>query len=86
MTEEDRQLYLRFVNGQGKLPSDLSKVRCKHTLRGRGGGDGTLPEAHTCYNQIDIPEYSDKEIFRKNLLIAIRFCGEVDGDRRMSEY
>jgi hypothetical protein len=27
MSEEDRQLYLRFVNGQGKLPTDLSKLR-----------------------------------------------------------
>jgi E3 ubiquitin-protein ligase HUWE1 len=86
MSEEDRQLYLRFVNGQAKLPSDLSKLNYKHTLRGRGGGDGALPEAHTCYNQIDIPEYTSKEIFRKMLLIAIRFCGEVDGDRTMTSY
>merc|ERR1719273_2967147 len=32
MTEEDRQLYLRFVNGQAKLPTDLSKLRYQHKL------------------------------------------------------
>lgn len=56
MTEEDRQLYLRFVNGQSKLPSDMKSLAYKHTLRGQGSaGDGSLPEAHTCYNQLDCP-------------------------------
>lgn len=84
MAEEDRQLYLRFINGQAKLPTDMSKLRYKHALRSKGGGDTTLPEAHTCYFQIDIPEYSTKEIFRKLLLVAVRFCGEVDGDSRVT--
>lgn len=86
MSEEDRQLYLRFVNGQAKLPTDLSKLRYKHKLQGLGGGDRRLPEAHTCYFKIDIPEYSSKEVFKRRLLVAIRFCGEVDGDSRMTSY
>ena len=49
MSEEDRQLYLRFINGQSKLPTDMSKLRYQHELRGKSGGDNTLPEAHTCY-------------------------------------
>jgi hypothetical protein len=81
MTEEDRQLYLRFVNGQAKLPSDLNSLSYKHELRGKGGsGDGSLPEAHTCYNQLDCPEYSSKEIMRMRITTAIRWCGEVDND------
>lgn len=49
MSEEDRQLYLRFVNGQSKLSTDMGKLRYKHELRNRSGGDTALPEAHTCY-------------------------------------
>jgi len=32
MAEEDRQLYLRFVNGQGKLPINLASLDYQHTL------------------------------------------------------
>lgn len=42
--------------------------------------DTRLPQAHTCYFKLDVPEYTKKEFFRKALLIAIRFCGEVDDD------
>lgn len=86
MAEEDRQLYLRFVNGQAKLSTEMKDLRYKHELRSRSGGDKALPEAHTCYFQIDIPEYTKKEIFRKRLLTAIRWCGEVDNDSRNREY
>lgn len=35
---------------------------------------------HTCFNSIDIPQYSSKEILEKRLLTAIQMCGEIDGD------
>jgi hypothetical protein len=86
MSEEDRQLYLRFVNGQAKLGTNMKDLRYQHELKNRHGGNAALPEAHTCYFQIDIPEYTEKEIFRSKLLTAIRFCGEVDNDNRNSDY
>lgn len=30
--------------------------------------------------EIDLHKYSSKEIMRRNLLLAIRTCGEIDGD------
>ena len=33
--------------------------------------NGVLPIAHTCFNQLDIPEYTDKNIFKSKLLYAI---------------
>jgi len=30
-----------------------------------------LPEAHTCFNQLILPEYQNKEILKKKLIIAI---------------
>lgn len=30
-----------------------------------------LPEAHTCFNQLILPEYPSKESLKKKLIIAI---------------
>lgn len=30
-----------------------------------------LPEAHTCFNQLILPEYPNKEVLKKKLIIAI---------------
>ena len=32
---------------------------------------GRLPAAHTCFNQLDLPEYESYEVLREQLLIAI---------------
>ena len=49
MEEDDKKLYLKFVNGRSKMPSDMSQVRYKHTICYQGGGDNKLPQAHVCY-------------------------------------
>jgi len=36
MDHEDRELYLTFVNGRSKLPTDLSKQERIHTLQTSG--------------------------------------------------
>ena len=64
MEEEDKQLYLRFVNGRSKMPTDMSQIRYKHLISHLGGGDNQLPRAHVCYFQIDLPNYSTKEILK----------------------
>lgn len=33
-----------------------------------------LPSAHTCFNQLDLPEYTSYEELRKNILYAINEC------------
>lgn len=43
------------------------------------GGDRMLPQAHTCFNQLDLPEYSSEENLREKLLIAIREGSEGFG-------
>lgn len=81
MSEDDKQLYLKFVNGRSKLPTDPSTFRKHKISRGpKNNADGRLPLSHTCFFEIDLPNYSSKEIMRKQLLIAIRFCGEIDTD------
>jgi E3 ubiquitin-protein ligase HUWE1 len=35
-------------------------------------GITALPSAHTCFNQLDLPEYATETILREKLLLAIR--------------
>ena len=38
-----------------------------------------LPTAHTCFNQLDLPEYAAEEELKEKLLIAIREGSEGFG-------
>jgi E3 ubiquitin-protein ligase HUWE1 len=43
------------------------------------GGTHLLPSAHTCFNQLDLPEYTSEDELREKLLIAIREGSEGFG-------
>ena len=76
---DQRQAYLKYVWGRSRIPVDCSNLQYKHTISVMGPGD-QLPEAHTCFFQIDWPEYKDVDTAEKRLTTAIEFCGEIDGD------
>ena len=81
-TQEERSLYLKFVWGRSRLPPpDASSIQ-KHTiyLMHGEGHDGKLPEAHTCFFQIDLPKYTKDSICRDKIVYAIEMCGEIDTD------
>ncbi len=42
-------------------------------------GAHLLPSAHTCFNQLDLPEYPSEEIMREKLLTACQFGSEGFG-------
>jgi len=77
MAPQERALLLQFVTGSSKVP--LEGFR---TLQGNSGiqrfqihksyaGPERLPTAHTCFNQLDLPEYPSKEVLRNRLMLAI---------------
>ena len=70
-TEEEKQMYLRFVTGRGKLALDLANEPRKHTVTSMGGNNATLPKSHTCFNTLDLPPYTTEEAMRKRILTAI---------------
>jgi len=80
MSEDDKQLYLKFVNSRSKLTTNPSGEPRRHKICSCYGGDARLPLSHTCFFQIDLPKYSSKDIMRERVLTAIRFCGEIDTD------
>jgi hypothetical protein len=38
-------------------------------------GSSRLPQGHTCYNQLDLPEYETFEVLQQRLVFAISECG-----------
>ena len=72
-------LLLSFVTGCSKIPLDGFK-----SLQGMNGVQKfnirrmitndlqRLPEGHTCFNQLDMPEYEDIETMRDRILYAIK--------------
>jgi len=75
--KEDLAQLLQFVTGTSKVPLEGFKA-----LQGIGGPQkfqihkaygppDRLPSAHTCFNQLDLPEYDSKEVLKERLLMAI---------------
>jgi len=75
--QEERAKLLQFVTGTSKVPlegfSALQGVHGvqKFQIHKDFASSDRLPSAHTCFNQIDIPEYENYEQLRSQLLLAI---------------
>lgn len=41
------------------------------TIQSTNGGDAYFPVAHTCFNLLDLPQYTSEEILKDRLLVAI---------------
>ena len=82
--KEEKALFLQFVTGTSKVPLEGFA-----NLTGSDGprrfnihkafGNHLLPSAHTCFNQLDLPEYTSEEELKEKLLIAIREGSEGFG-------
>ena len=83
-SKEEKALFLQYVTGTSKVPLE--------GFQNLSGSDGIkrfniqkayrsnlLPCAHTCFNQLDLPEYSSEEETKEKLLIAIREGSEGFG-------
>ena len=42
-------------------------------------GEDKLPSAHTCFNQLDLPEYPSEEVMKEKLLVSIKEGSEGFG-------
>ncbi|KAG5177046.1 hypothetical protein JKP88DRAFT_202624 [Tribonema minus] len=77
-THEERALFLQFVTGTSKVPlegfAQLQGMRGvqRFNIHRAYGGAHLLPSAHTCFNQLDLPEYTSEDQTRARLLLAIK--------------
>ena len=71
MKREDLALLLQFTTGTSSVPlggfADAPIKIMRHT-----GSTDRMPNAHTCFNQLDMPEYMSKRQLRERLLVALR--------------
>lgn len=80
MDQEDLARLVMFVTGTSKVPlegfSNLQGMNGtqKFQIHRVAGNTLRLPSAHTCFNQLDLPEYSSAEILSERLLRAVREC------------
>ncbi|NXG09051.1 HERC3 ligase, partial [Sakesphorus luctuosus] len=61
---------LVFLTGSDRIPIyGMSSLRI--IIQSTTSGEQYLPVAHTCYNLLDLPKYSSKEILHARLVQAI---------------
>lgn len=80
MTNEDRARLLQFVTGTTKLPhggfaelmgsTGPRRFQIIKTARSKD----FLPTAHTCFNQLELPEYESKDVLRDKLSKAVEYA------------
>ncbi|PPR89007.1 hypothetical protein GOBAR_AA31676 [Gossypium barbadense] len=84
-SKEDMARLLQFVTGTSKVPLEGFKALQgisgpqKFQIHKAFGAPERLPSAHTCFNQLDLPEYSSKEQLQERLLLAIHEASEGFG-------
>ncbi|XP_057529454.1 E3 ubiquitin-protein ligase UPL1 [Amaranthus tricolor] len=84
-SKEDMARFLQFVTGTSKVPLEGFKALQgisgpqRFQIHKAYGAPERLPSAHTCFNQLDLPEYSSKEQLQDRLLLAIHEASEGFG-------
>ncbi|XP_075242602.1 putative E3 ubiquitin-protein ligase HECTD2 isoform X1 [Convolutriloba macropyga] len=72
--QNEQKLFLSFLTGSKRLPiGGFSEM--KFTLKRVDAlSDQSLPIAHTCFNELQLPVYKDLETLREKLTYAINNC------------
>ncbi|XP_042384907.1 E3 ubiquitin-protein ligase UPL1-like [Zingiber officinale] len=84
-SKEDKARFLQFVTGTSKVPlegfSALQGISGsqRFQIHKAYGSPHHLPSAHTCFNQLDLPEYTSKEQLQERLFLAIHEANEGFG-------
>ena len=70
--EEEKKKFLSFVTGCDRAPIDgLGSL--KITVSNGGSDLNQLPTAHTCFNNLILPDYKNKEKMKKAIHTAINY-------------
>ncbi|KAM0721098.1 hypothetical protein Q7P37_003384 [Cladosporium fusiforme] len=83
--EEERAKLLQFVTGTSKVPlngfKELEGMNgfAKFNIHRDYSSKEKLPTSHTCFNQLDLPEYDSYEQLRQQLYTAVTAGNEYFG-------
>merc|ERR1712025_255100 len=72
LSDENKKKFLLFLTGSDRIPiAGMSSVKISIQ---RTPDSNYLPVAHTCFNLLDLPEYSTKAKLKYKLMQAIQQC------------
>jgi hypothetical protein len=71
---------LQFISGRPTIGRNEATFGRRFKIDRIGGGDGKWPMSHSCYNVLDLPKYSTKELLRERILTASALCKSIDAD------
>ncbi|PWN49222.1 HECT-domain-containing protein [Violaceomyces palustris] len=82
--QTEKAKLLQFITGTSKVPLEgfghLQGVQGTQRFNiHKAYGSDRLPAAHTCFNQLDLPQYDSYEKLRSQLLLAMNEGGEGFG-------
>ncbi|CAF4634181.1 unnamed protein product [Rotaria sp. Silwood1] len=72
MSEAEKKKFLLFLTGSDRVPVFGWSQTLPMTIQRSHTDDIHLPVSHTCFNVLDLPAYSSKEILKAKLLEAIQ--------------
>jgi len=73
-SQEQLRSFLHFVWGRSRLPPAASDKWGPGFKLSKAGRTDMLPLAHTCFFQLELPEYESEELMRERLLFAVQNC------------
>lgn len=82
-TNEERILFMRFVSGRSRLPTNASDISQRFQIVKVDREANSLPTAQTCFFQLRLPSYSSPETLAERLRYAINNCRSIDLDNYM---
>jgi len=69
LKEEDLRRFLRLCTSMASLPRE--GLRQKIRVTRSTSNTSHLPVGHTCFHQLDLPDYRAKELLRRKLLLCL---------------
>ncbi len=79
MSPEERAMLLVFITGSSAVPvGGFKSLSRAISIVPSSRAQDSLPITHTCFNIMEIPSYSRREVMKQKLLFAVHNCGATD--------
>lgn len=77
LSQKELKQFLHFVWGRSRLPPEASDKWGNGFKVSRAARSDSLPLAHTCFFQLELPEYETDELMRERILFAVENCVSI---------
>jgi len=67
---ETKKKFLLFLTGSDRIPI-MGMKAIPIAIQSTAGGSTYFPVAHTCFNLLDLPVYTDEETLKAKLVDAV---------------